>query len=109
MSRASDNYSYSWCPECKKWVPASCMTAEYDPVDDVLVRMCTHCENTLLAGQPSTVEEDGFDWNKCVLDEQRGWIRCPLCGFKGQPGHSIIEMVNLKKWHCINCHGDFQM
>ena len=63
----------------------------------------------VLAGQPSTVEEDGFDWNKCVLDEQRGWIRCLLCGFKGQPGHGIIEMVNLKKWHCINCHRDFQM
>ena len=62
----------------------------------------------VLAGQPSTVEEDGFDWNKCVLDEQHGWIRCPLCGFKGQPGHGIIEMVNLKKWHCINCHRDFQ-
>ena len=38
MSRASDNYSYNWCPECKKWVPANCMTAEYDPVDDILVR-----------------------------------------------------------------------
>ena len=93
MSRASDNYSYSWCPECKKWVPTSCMTAEYDPVDDTLVRMCTHCENTLLAGQPSTVEEDGFDWNKCV---------CSMSRMVGFDVHCVVSRDNLatvsSKW-----------
>lgn len=80
----SEGVGFSWCPICKHWVPAKYLIAEYDHVDDVLIRMCYNCAHQLGDTELPTFEHKDFRY-----DPTFEWVRCPFCGTKSENTHEI--------------------
>lgn len=111
MSQSKTEKSYSWCPECKKWIPSKYFMAEYDDVDKVLVRMCNHCAAVL--GDEDLPQ---FDWDSCIYDPNHETVKCPFCG---QHRRDHIELncratpkdSDYHRWRCgnPNCGKQFKL
>ena len=77
---------WSWCPQCKKWVPASLMNRDFDEETGQLIRMCTPC----MEGEESSyVEDPEHETVQCIycdsadtteLAPQWNKYRCNACG-----------------------------
>lgn len=52
----------SWCPQCRKWVPAKLMNYDYDD-NGRLLRVCTPC---LEGKEISYIEEPEHETVRCV-------------------------------------------
>ena len=105
--------SYSWCPECKRWVPSNYFLAEYDKVDDVLTRMCFHCATLMSNGEDDLPE---FDWSNCVYDPDHDKVKCPFCGQRREDHTELNSRAKFgdadyRKWRCGNplCNREFKL
>lgn len=81
------NYSRSWCPECKRWVPEKKM--HYDG----LTRVCDWC----LAGAPSPAT--------LVQDVHHEQTACIYCG-----SYDTVEQAPKWRWFkCGACNATFRL
>lgn len=94
--------SWSYCPVCKHWVPTKYFIAEWDPVDEVLTRMCYNCAHEMGATELPTFEHKPFRY-----DPLHGIPRCPLCGKTHENTREVDPRSKEHKWICGNCHREF--
>ena len=95
MAKSKDK-GFSWCPQCKCWVPEELMNYDINEETGQLVRVCTPClegesnegvyireehhEDTrcLHCGSYDTVEQPKNDATKASL--KWNWFKCNTCG-----------------------------
>lgn len=80
---------WSWCPQCKKWVPAKLMNYEIDE-RGMVIQVCTPC-----------LEGTETDY---VKDEEHGLTRCIYCD-----SSNTVELApNWNKFKCNDCGETFR-
>ena len=83
----ANDLGWSWCPECKKWVPMTDMNY------DGSTRVCTHC----LEG---TSQDNNF-----VVDESFGKVQCIWCR-----STDTVELApDWRKFQCNTCGKSFKV
>lgn len=85
----SQGYSYSYCPECKKWVPADRMHY-FDGM-----KVCDWCLNQ---------EQEKSPHDKFVYDPYYGTAQCIICDSYDT---IYVEGTKLKKYKCRECGEEF--
>lgn len=93
---------WSYCPVCKHWVPTRFYIAEWDPVDEVLTRMCFNCARDLGATDLPAFKHEPFRY-----EPLNGIPKCPLCGKRHEDTRELDNRSKSHKWLCGNCHKEF--
>ena len=83
------DFSYSHCPECKKWVAADSMHY-FDGI-----RVCNWCMNQ---------EQETPPHDKFVYDPNYGKVQCIMCDSYET---YYIEGTNPRKYKCRECEEEF--
>lgn len=86
---AGTNFSYGYCPECKKWVPSDSMNY-FDGI-----RVCNWCLNQEQGKPPH---------DKFVYDPHYGKTQCIMCDSYET---DYIPGTNPRKYKCRECGEEF--
>lgn len=86
---AVHSHSYSYCPECQKWIPSECMNY-FDGI-----RVCNWCLNQ---------EQDRPPHDKFVHDPYYGKVQCIMCDSYNTV---YIEGTKPRKYLCRECGEEF--
>lgn len=85
------DYSRSWCPECKRWVPADSMNILQD--SNRVIRVCNWC-----------LEQNPFNTNEgFVLDEHHEDTQCIYCG----SWNTTEQAPKWLQYKCNSCGATF--